>query len=89
MDKTRSKIVQKRQAQKKGQGLSLTKTNYLFFGVAMLVLLLGYFSLAQGPADSFWSLTLAPILLVTGYCVLIPLAIFWRPRKQDQNQTAT
>jgi len=41
----------------------------LFWGAALLVLLAGYVDLARGGE------TLAPILLVIGYIVLVPLAI--------------
>jgi len=45
------------------------KKNYLLFGLALIVIAIGYVTLSQG------SMTLSPILLVVGYCVLIPLAI--------------
>ena len=41
----------------------------LWWGLAALSLLLGYVDLARGGE------TLAAVLLVVGYCVLIPLAI--------------
>ena len=41
----------------------------LWWGVAMLVLAAGYADLARGGE------TLAPVLLVAGYLVLVPLAI--------------
>jgi energy-converting hydrogenase Eha subunit C len=41
----------------------------VWWGVALIVLAAGYADLARG-GD-----TIAPILLVLGYCVLIPLAI--------------
>ena len=41
----------------------------LFWGIAAATLLAGYIDLARGGE------TLAPILLVIGYCVLIPIAI--------------
>jgi hypothetical protein len=47
---------------------SRTKSTALW-GIAALTLALGYADLARGGE------TLAPILLVIGYCVLIPLAI--------------
>jgi Ca2+/Na+ antiporter len=50
------------------------KANYILFGLTLLVLLIGYFVLAKG------SITLAPILLVIGYCVLLPLSIIYRGR---------
>lgn len=42
---------------------------YLWWALAFVVLLLGYADLARGGT------TLAPILLVLGYCVFVPLAI--------------
>ena len=62
------------------QQLPFTKSNYQLFAGGILVILLGYVALAQGPADSFWSLTLAPILLVLGYCVVIPFAILYQKK---------
>jgi hypothetical protein len=41
----------------------------VFWGLAALSLVAGYADLARGGT------TLAPILLVIGYCVLVPLAI--------------
>jgi len=41
----------------------------LWWGIALLVILAGYADLARGGE------TIAPVLLVAGYCVLIPIAI--------------
>jgi hypothetical protein len=41
----------------------------LWWGVALLAIIAGYVDLARGGE------TLAPILLVVGYCVLVPVAI--------------
>ena len=41
----------------------------VWWGIAIVVLIAGYADLARGGE------TIAPILLVLGYCVLIPLAI--------------
>ena len=41
----------------------------LYWGIAAATLLAGYVDLARGGE------TLAPILLVIGYCVLVPVAI--------------
>ncbi len=43
--------------------------NYVLGGAGLLFIVLGFISLAKG------SITLAPILLVLGYCVVIPVAI--------------
>ncbi len=67
--------------------LPFSERNFLLFGVAMLVLIIGYWALAQRPVDGFLTMTLAPILLVLGYCVLIPMAIlFAGKRKADDSE---
>jgi hypothetical protein len=60
-----------------------TRRNYVWFGIGLAVLLVGYVCLAQPPADGFLSLTLAPILLVASYCVILPYAIMARERTVD------
>jgi len=42
---------------------------WLWWAVAIATILLGYADLARGGT------TIAPILLVAGYCVLVPVAI--------------
>ncbi len=49
--------------------LRFSKTNIALLGAALLCLGVGYALLAGG------SMTLAPILLVLGYCVFFPLGL--------------
>ena len=49
--------------------LSFSKWNYIIFFSGIIVIAVGFYVLAKG------SITLAPILLVLGYCVLIPISI--------------
>jgi hypothetical protein len=79
-----AKIQKKIRGKKSEPILAFTKVNYLIFAAAVLLIVLGYIALSKGPANSFSSLTLAPILLVIGYLVLVPISIFWRPRKQKE-----
>jgi hypothetical protein len=60
--------------------LPYSKRNFQLFGIAALTLIVGYWALAQPPVDGFLTLTLAPILLVLSYCVLIPVAIIYTDR---------
>ena len=55
--------------------LPYTRRNWTFLGAGAGTILIGYLCLSQPPVDGFLSLTLAPVLLVTGYCVLIPLGL--------------
>ncbi|MBI5266338.1 MAG: hypothetical protein HY851_03810 [candidate division Zixibacteria bacterium] len=50
------------------------KKNYIWFGVALGVMIIGYILLGTG------DITLAPLLLVIAYCVLIPVAILVKGR---------
>jgi len=63
--------------------LPFGRENYIIFLIGVFVTILGYIFMAQGPADSFWSLTLAPILLVISYCVLFPIAIIYRKKTAE------
>ncbi|HJR54326.1 MAG TPA: hypothetical protein VJ982_11515 [Gemmatimonadota bacterium] len=49
--------------------LSFSRTNAIWMGAAAVSIAIGYFLLSTG------SETIAPILLVLGYCVLLPIGI--------------
>ena len=70
-------------AKKKTQHLEVTlgKRNYLIFGIAVLLLIIGYVIMAQGSTNSAAALTVAPIILMIAYCVLVPLAILLKPKQ--------
>jgi hypothetical protein len=59
---------------------SFTRINYLTLFVGLVVIISGYIFLRLG------SITLAPFLLVLGYCVIIPIGILLRPKKQPKAQ---
>ncbi len=62
------------------ESLPFTKSNYQILGLGLLVIVLGYVALAQPPWNGTMALDVAPILLVLGYCVLIPLGILFRKK---------
>ncbi len=49
--------------------------NYKLLIASLLLLILGFFLLGQGPLNNPVSLTAAPLLLIGVYFVLIPVAI--------------
>ena len=63
--------------------LPFTRKNWTLAAAGLAVILLGYVFLRIPPAEGFFSLTLAPVLLVVGYCVLIPLAILLRDQSAE------
>jgi uncharacterized membrane protein len=64
----------------------LTAKNITFLMVGILVIVIGYVLLAQGPVDNVLSITVAPFLLVISYCVLIPVAIILKDNKQKKTK---
>jgi hypothetical protein len=62
------------------EALPFTRANYRILGVGLLTIVLGYVALAQDPWNGTMPLVVAPILLVVGYCMIIPLGILYRGR---------
>lgn len=60
--------------------LPFTKLNYLILSSGILSIVLGYIALGQDPWDGTMPLVVAPILLVLGYCVLVPIGILIRKK---------
>ena len=61
-------------------GFSWGALNSLLLGAGVLVLVAGYLALSKG------STTLAPVLLVAGYCGLIPASLLLRGRKEESGE---
>jgi hypothetical protein len=53
--------------------------NSVLLGLGVAALVFGYLALSRG------SITVAPILLVTGYCVIIPASLLWRGRGGEES----
>lgn len=52
--------------------------NWVLLAAAIVLIGLGFYSLSRG------SITLAPILLVAGYCVAVPLALLLRVKPKEK-----
>ncbi len=61
-------------------GFTWGHKNSLMLIVALAVLGAGYVALSRG------STTLAPVLLVLGYCVLVPASLLLRGRNHDSGE---
>jgi len=69
-----------RRAQEADLGFSWGLANSALLALGVGVLAVGYVALSQG------SITLAPVLLVLGYCVLIPGSLLFRGRKTGSGE---
>lgn len=63
----------------------LKKQNFMILGIGLAVILVAYGLMSSGISDqpavpdgdwnNFWAVTVAPIMLVIGYCVIIPFGL--------------
>jgi len=65
----KKKKEQKEQKQKLLLDTKFSKKNTMFFGIGLILVIIGFILLAAG------DITLAPIVLVVGYLVFFPLGI--------------
>ncbi|MDH4223362.1 MAG: hypothetical protein OEV55_07485 [candidate division Zixibacteria bacterium] len=63
--------------------LPFTRRNWTWMGIGILVIIIGFVALSMG------STTLAPILLVLGYCVIIPISILLGEKKKEEKPPKT
>lgn len=69
MAKKKEKKKKKEQKQKLLLDIKFSKKNTMFFGIGLILVIIGFILLAAG------DITLAPIVLVVGYLVFFPLGI--------------
>ena len=76
-----SKLFYKEENNKKSMlfdSWKFKKSNYIIFLTGLALIFLGYIIMATGSVNSFQSLTIAPILLFSGYIIFIPLSILYK-----------
>jgi len=54
-----------------------TIVNYILFAAGLLDIVIGWFLLRGG------HITVAPVMLIAGYCVIIPMAIIFRKKQPE------
>ena len=76
----KGKAGKKARVKKEGDSLGFVRINYILMGIGLIMIIIGYIFLASG------DITIAPILLVLGYCAVLPAAILitGRPKKGSQ-----
>jgi hypothetical protein len=86
-----ARVVSKVTGKKKAPSVALpfTKKNYQILGLGLLIIVLGYVALSQEPWDGTMPLVIAPILLVLGYCVIIPFGILYRQKSESAPAAST
>jgi hypothetical protein len=86
-----AKAVKKREVRKRRSAetaMPLSRTNFLILGAGLVTITAGYLAMMEGSVEGFLPLVAAPILLIVGYCVLIPLGILYRHSGPEARETA-
>lgn len=60
----------------------ISKRNMLIFVLGLITIAVAFILMAQPPVNGFLSRTLAPIILVVAYLVIIPFAIMAKDKKE-------
>lgn len=63
------------------------KENYVIFAIGIVFIIAGYIALAQPTVEGFLPLVVAPILLVVGYCVIVPFGILYKRSQRRKSTT--
>ena len=66
--------------------LPLDRQNFIIIGIGLLTIIAGYAAMLEGSIEGFLPLVVSPVLLVLGYCVIIPVGILYRKRKVAPEQ---
>jgi len=73
--------------------LPLARENFVIVGIGLLIIVAGYLAMLEGSVEGFLPLVASPILLVVGYCVVIPIGILYRKsmfrRRVESAETKT
>jgi hypothetical protein len=69
-----------RRKSKREAALPFTKMNYYILASGVLLVVLGFLAMGEGSVEGTLPLVVAPILLVIGYCVIIPIGILYRKK---------
>ena len=66
-----------------------TQRQYILIGSGIAVIVIGFLLLATGIGDSWdnpLAVSVAPVVLVIGYCVVIPIAILFGDKTKDSEK---
>lgn len=63
---------------------AMTSKNYAIIGIGIALIILGYFFMSENSVSGFLPTTLAPILLITGYCIVVPIGILYNDKSDSE-----
>jgi len=67
--------------------IDLGRENLILFLAGLIVLVIGFILMSIGPWDNPLSRSVAPLVLLFGYLVVFPLAIFYRGKSNRSSES--
>ena len=67
--------------------LPFDNRNYVLFLIGLVVIIVGFVLMGTGELNSTQSLTVAPLVLLVGYLVVIPISIMLKKRDQSEDHS--
>jgi hypothetical protein len=87
--KTKPKTRKTGPRAKKEITLPLGKTNFMIIILGIAVIIIGFIFMSENSVNGFLPTVISPILLVLGYCVIIPYGILKKPKKAKADSSET
>ena len=76
------KLQTSKTKQKREFSFPMERENFMIIGLGVVLIVIGYVLMSANSVDGFMPTVVAPILLVAGYCVIIPYGILKRPKSE-------
>ncbi len=77
-----AKVISKKRAPRQKSlsegNIPFTRTNYSIMGIGLATIVAGYLAMWGQPVEGTLPLVVSPLLLIIGYCVIVPLGILYR-----------
>lgn len=86
-----AKVQKRRKGSRKQQELPEAelpqRTNYMILIAGVAVIIIGFLVMSAGDDVSPLSVTIAPLLLFIGFCVIVPVGIMYRKKDKAAEPT--
>ncbi|MFZ1320567.1 MAG: hypothetical protein WAT71_03340 [Ignavibacteria bacterium] len=91
MAKSKQQNLQTIRSKKQKKELShlhfaMTSKNYTIITAGIVIIILGYLLMNENSVSGFLPTVIAPVLLVFGYCVVIPFGILYKGKEINETE---
>jgi len=69
---------------KENPALIIGRTGGILFAAGLAIIIYSFIIMWEPPVDGFYTRTLAPVLLIIAFLVIIPLAILIKPKQDSE-----